>query len=118
MSAVAEETVEEAMLSAELWLSFASVVRSYAALAAVEVSARESEIVLRAGSSRLELQMNLSGGAGNWQLRSGEAPAATGRLEMLAEGRIAVDGKPLDLDHAAIDLVALVASAGSARNER
>lgn len=120
MNAVADEKIGETMLYAELWRSFASVVQAYAALAGgtVEVTAAEQEMILSAGPARLKLRLDLPSGAGNWQLRSGEDVTGQGRLEMLPEGRIAVDGKAIDLDHAAIDLVALVTSTGSAGKER
>lgn len=120
MSAVAEET----MLSAELWLSFGSVVRAYAAAASVDVrpaaqvEAAGDTIRVTAGSARLEMKCDLETGAGNWTLNRGDAVLAQGRFETLPEGRIHIDGKTLDLDHAAIDLVAFVMNAAPARDER
>jgi len=122
MSAAAEET----MLSAELWLSFASLVRAYAAVASAnagptpKVTVTGETIRVAAGSARLEMRCDPKTGAGNWTMSRGEALLTQGRLDLLPEGSIALDGKPLDLDHAAIDLVASVvnAAASSARDEQ
>jgi hypothetical protein len=122
MSAVAEET----MLSAELWLSFSSLVRAYAAAASVNAGpAAEVEVAVETlrvtvGAACLEMRCSPETGAGNWTISRGEAVLTQGRLELLPEGRIALDGKTLDLDHAAIDLVASVVNAATnpSRDER
>lgn len=114
------------MLSTELWLSFGSLIRAYAAVSpsdaghAPQVATTEETIIIAAGSARLDLAFDAASGAGNWTLSSSEAITAEGLLHLLPEGRIAIDGKPVELDHAAIDLVALLvsAAASSARNER
>jgi hypothetical protein len=111
VSAVAEERV----LFAELWLSFGSLVRAYAAAASVnagpgpEVEAAGNTIRVTAGAARLEVRCDPETGAGNWRLNCG----AQGLLQILHEGRVALDGETLDLDHAAIDLIALVMNAAT-----
>jgi hypothetical protein len=121
MSAAAAETIEETMLSAELWLSFGSVVRAYAAASSVD-AALAPEVVMTAelitvtsGALRLDMRVDSQTGAGNWQLLRDETVKVRGQFALLPEGRIDIDGKTLDLDHAAIDLVAFVVSA---RDER
>ena len=68
----------------------------------------------------MELTRDPYDSIGSWSLSSGMGQQTRGRLALLPEGRIDIDGTVLDLDHAAIDLVASLmnAAAGSARNER
>jgi hypothetical protein len=114
----------EAMISSELWVSFSSLLRSYAAAASLnsaesaEVAATDHSISIAAGSARLEMLCNTATGAGNWSLRSSNQDRQ-GRFELLPDGRIELDGTTLDLDHAAIDFAALLmqAAAKSAREE-
>ncbi len=123
MSAVA---AEETMLCAELWLSFGSLIRAYAAAASVnagsapEIEATDKTIRVAAGAARLVMNCDHEAGAGSWLLRRGESIVTQGSLALLPEGRVVLDGKVLELDHAAIDLVASLmnASANPARDER
>ena len=64
-------------------------------------------------SSALSMQVDPHSGAGYWQL-TGSATAMQGRFILLHDGRIALDGKMLDLDHAAIDFAAALMQAASA----
>jgi hypothetical protein len=117
---------EETMVCAELWLSFGSLVRAYAAAASVnadhgaDVVATEQTISVTAGSARLDMSCDPESGAGSWQLTSFEAVVSQGRLQIRPEGRISLDGKTFDLDHAAIDLIAsaMKAAAHPARDAR
>ncbi len=117
---------EETMVRAELWLSFGSLVRAYAAAASVnsgpapQVDAAGETVRVTVGTYSLEMRCDPKTGAGNWILTSGESVLRRGPIQLLPEGRIALDGKTLDFDHAAIDLVASVmnAAANPARNER
>lgn len=116
---------EEIMVCAELWLSFGSLVRAYAAasesaIPAVHVESANDVIRVTAAAARLEMRCDLETGAGDWQLSFADNTQRHGHLQLLHEGRIAMDGNTLDLDHAAIDLVALVmsAAANSARDAR
>lgn len=116
--------VAEAMLSSELWLSFLSLLRSYSAVASLNggEAPRLDEFAggtaFIAGSARLEFRYDAEASAGAWQLDSGNRSTTGGRFEMLAEGRISVDGKVLDLDHAAIDFAAfLMEAAGTSARE-
>jgi hypothetical protein len=119
VSTVAGDRIEDRRLFAELWLSFGSVVRAYAAAAPVtvgpapDVESTGETIRVTAGAARLEFCRDPKTGAGNWQLTSGEARVAQGRFQLLSEGRIDIEGKALDLDHAAIDLVALAMNAAA-----
>lgn len=108
------------MIEAELWVSFASVLRSYVAAASLNsaatftVDSSENSIRIATGEAVLALQVDPQTGAGYWQL-AGSATAMEGRFILLHDGRIALDGKMLDLDHAAIDFAAALMQAASAR---
>jgi hypothetical protein len=112
-------------VSAELWISFASLLRSYTAARSLneeesaDVAQKGDSIRIVAGNAAMELTRDPHNSVGNWSLRSSMGQQTGGRLALLPEGRIDIDGKVLDLDHAAIDLVAsLMTAAGSARDER
>jgi hypothetical protein len=106
------------MIEAELWISFASLLRSYVAAASlnsaaeVKVDADEGSIRIATGGATLAMQLDPQSGAGYWELR-GCSPALQGRFILLHDGRIALDGKMLDLDHAAIDFAAALMQAAS-----
>ena len=107
------------MIEAELWVSFASLLRSYVAAASlnlaaeVTVDADEGSIRIATGEAALAMQVDPRSGAGYWQL-TGSATAMQGRFILLHDGRVALDGKMLDLDHAAIDFAAALMQAASA----
>jgi len=115
----------EAMLEAELWVSLVSLLRSYAAVAnldsgdTLQFEETENSITASAGHAHFDMQCDLRTGAGNWQLRNRHEGKAQGRFQLLGDGRIALDDKTLDLDHAAIDFAAALkaAAARTARNE-
>lgn len=108
------------MIEAELWVSFASVLRSYVAAASLHsaaaftVDSTENSISIAAGGAVLAFQVDPQEGAGYWRL-SGPATAMQGQFILLHDGRIALDGKMLELDHAAIDFAAALMQAASAR---
>ena len=105
------------MILTELWLSFASVMRSYAAVAGppAEVAATEDSIIVTCGAAQLAMYVDPQSGAGNWHMQRGGAIAMQGAFALLPEGRIELEGSALDLDHAAIDFVAQVKQAGNER---
>jgi hypothetical protein len=104
----------DTQLAAELWLSFRTVLRSYAAAANLRseeitrVEWSESDFILVSASARLELKFELASGRGSWHLHTGNEETAHGQFNLLPEGALELDGKVLDLDHAAIDFVGLV----------
>ena len=108
------------MIEAELWVSFASVLRSYVAAASLNsaaaftVDSSENSISIATGEALLALRVDPRTGAGDWQL-TGYATEMQGRFILLHDGRIALDGNMLDLDHAAIDFAAALMQAASAR---
>ncbi len=114
---------EETKLAGELWLSFRSVLRSYAAAASLqsEEAARiawtESDVTLTGAKASLELKLDLASGRGSWHLHVAAEEAAHGRFDLLPEGTIDINGKVKDLDHAAIDFVDLVTRADKNQGE-
>jgi hypothetical protein len=113
-------------VSTELWISFASLLRSYTAARCLndeesaDVALKGELIRIVAPNAAMELTLDPHDWSGRWCLSSGVGQQTRGRLALLPEGRIDIDGNVLDLDHAAIDLVASLmnAAAGSAGNER
>ncbi|MGC2637726.1 MAG: hypothetical protein WA294_11150 [Acidobacteriaceae bacterium] len=120
MSAAAAEP----MLEKELWVSFVSLLRGYVAAASLhsgesaEVEEAENSVAIRAGDASFEIRVNPQNGAGNWQLRNSHEGKMQGRFQLLAEGRIALDAKTLDLDHAAIDFAGALMAAAARREGR
>ncbi|MGC2620887.1 MAG: hypothetical protein WA414_17725 [Acidobacteriaceae bacterium] len=115
--------VAEPMIEAELWVSFVSLLRAYFAVGAldgatvVHIETSESSIILTADVARLEMRCDPQTGEGNWLLKN-SAAMSQGRFTLMPDGRLDLDGKTLELDHAAIDLVAaLMRVSTSARNE-
>ena len=105
------------MIEAELWVSFASLLRSYVAAASLNsaaeviVNSTESSIRISTGDASLAMQVDPQSGAGYWQLAG--SLDLQGRFILLHDGRIALDGKMLELDHAAIDFAAALMQAAS-----
>jgi hypothetical protein len=111
-------------VSTELWVSFASLLRCYTAARSLndeesaDVAQMGDSIRIVAGKVAMELTRASHNSVGSWSLSSGTGQQKRGRLALLPEGRIDIDGAVLDMDHAAIDLVTVVmnaaGSAGSA----
>jgi len=97
----------EPMIEIELWASFVSLLRSYAAAAnlnlrePVRVEESGDSVAVVAGATRLA--MRFDAGKVSWE-KTGPGNEA-GSFEFLPEGRIAVDGQVLDLDHVAIEFI-------------
>jgi hypothetical protein len=105
------------MIETELWLSFVSMLRSYAAAASlhagqVSVSAREKSVRITFGASQLDMQFDSDTCQIDWARRTGSEMTATGSFAIEADGTIHIDGMSKDLDHAAIDLIASVTTGG------
>lgn len=113
-------------VSRELWISFASLLRSYTAARCLNdeewanVALKGESIRIVAANTAMELTLDPHDWSGSWCLSSGVGQQTRGRLALLPEGRIDIDGNVLDLDHAAIDLVASLmnVAAGSAGSKR
>ncbi len=104
----------ETTLETELWLSFVSLLRSYAA--AANLNLREPAVVEEAGdhviiaAGTTRLVMRFAAGEVSWERIGTEA--AVGSFEFLPEGTIAIHGKVQDLDHVAIEFIASVTHSG------
>ena len=105
------------MLQAELWVSFVSMLRSYAAAASlhageVKVSMTENSATIASGSTQLDMQFNPDSSEVNWTMRTASQETVTGSFTMQPEGTIHISGATKDLDHAAIDFIASVTAKG------
>jgi hypothetical protein len=108
--------VAEPMIEAELWISFAAMLRAYGVIAGLnsgavpEINATERSVTLTIGRACLKVNCDPQSGMGNWLL-SREQSTSQGRFVLLPEGRISVDGNTVELDLAAIDFAAALMSA-------
>lgn len=113
--------VAEPMIEAELWVSFVSLLRGYAAAAeahggmATKVESAEGAVNLTAGRVTLAVECDLGTGVGTWTRRRAGAEVARGAFRLLESGRLEQGGLEMDLDHAAIDWVAELMRAGRER---
>ena len=117
MSAVALEPV----LAEELWVSFTSLLRSYAGVAglhrgdAVDVTVAGHAVVLSADVVECSIRLSRRTATVSWNLREVTQERATGRFELLPDGRICQDGVEQEMDSVAIDMVARVRDRAHAR---
>jgi hypothetical protein len=106
------------MLETELWQSFVSLLRSYAAAANLNleeharVEQAETSAALIAGDTRLELRFDPETSTVNWRMQSSADQPITGSFAFLPEGTIDINGRVQDLDHVAIELVAKATGQG------
>lgn len=110
-------TVTEPTLHTELWHSFVSMLRSYAAAAslnsgAVLVSSIRNTVTITVDDTQLEMNFDPCSARINWRKRTAADDPIGGSFDLLAEGAIAIDGATKDLDHVAIEFVALVTAQG------
>jgi hypothetical protein len=101
------------MIETELWLSFVSMLRSYAAAASlhageVNVFVAENAVTIAAGDARLEMQFDPASSIVSWTRRTGSLSSGSGSFTIELEGTVSIDGVSRDLDHAAIDFIASV----------
>ncbi|HEX3986230.1 MAG TPA: hypothetical protein VHX13_06405 [Acidobacteriaceae bacterium] len=110
MSAVAVEPA----LATELWVSFVSLLRSYAAVTglhggeSVDVSVAGNSVVFCSGLVECSMRVARRTGVVSWNLREKGPEMAAGRFELLPDGRIQQDGLVQEMDSVAIDMVARV----------
>ena len=104
----------EPMLQTELWVSFVSMLRSYAAAASLhagEIAVRSSEtdVTIEAADVVLTMRFDPRSSVVNWTKRGPVHTAAShGTFEIHPDGVLSVDGVRRDLDHAAIDFIASI----------
>jgi hypothetical protein len=109
--------VAEPMLSTELWVSFVSMLRAYAAAASlngnkVEVHSEKDTATIGAFAAQIELRFDSESGEGVWEKRVAGRPVFPGTFTMQPDGMIRINGAVKDFDHAAIDLIASVTERG------
>jgi hypothetical protein len=103
----------EPMLQTELWVSFVSMLRSYAAAASLhagEVGVRldGNDVAIAAGDVQLAMHFDAESGVVSWTKRTACGEPIAGEFEILADGVLAIHGVARELDHAAIDFIASV----------
>jgi hypothetical protein len=105
----------EPMLETELWVSFVSVLRAYAAAASLhsnaapQIEVTPDSVALVADASRTDLRFDPLSRIVQSRTRNvhGDLLAA-GEFEILPDGTIGIDGAKLEMDHVAIDLIGSV----------
>lgn len=105
------------MLQIELWVSFVSMLRSYAAAATlhaeeVHVSKAENSVTIASGAAQLDMQFDPDSGEVKWTMHTASQAPVTGSFTMQPEGTIQINGATKDLDHGAIDFIASVTAEG------
>ena len=103
----------EPMLQTELWVSFVSMLRSYAAAASlhagdVDVTTAENAVTIVFGRTHLEMRFDPESSRIVWTKRTGSRLPLDGSFTIAPEGSVRIDGASKDLDHAAIDFIASV----------
>jgi hypothetical protein len=105
------------MLQTELWVSFVSMLRSYAAAASlhageVHVSTTENAVKIASGATHLEMQFDAESSRVNWTKHTTSHGPTTGSCTIESDGVLSINGRTKDLDHAAIDFIASVTAEG------
>ena len=108
-----ETLTEHTGLKAELWFSFVSMLRSYAAAASlhageVRVNAVGDSVTITAFATQLEMHFDHESGNVIWEKRMVRQVPVSGSFTIQPEGTIHHSGTTKDLDHAAIDFIASV----------
>lgn len=124
MSAVAVEHELTPALIVELWVSFVSLVRSYAGIAGlhggdgVDVTVAGNSVTLSADLVDCSMRLSQRTGTVSWHLCEVTQEMAAGRFILLPEGKIRQDEAIQDMDSVAIDMVARVRDRARARAGR
>ena len=110
MSALSTETT----VRAELCRAFAALVQAYAGVAAfhdkriAEFEEADDGICIEVDGAQLKLHFETLSGQGEWQVTGPFGAYNRGRFELRSDGTLALDGLITEMDHAAIDLSALL----------
>jgi hypothetical protein len=100
----------------ELWRSFISVLKSYAAAASLNgfrhgvLELTENSLNVVALSSTLNVGYYAALGRGVWSVAA-QGKQTLGSFELNADGTVFLDGIAVDMDHGAIQLIGLLTSA-------
>jgi hypothetical protein len=112
-------TLSDADVHVELWRSFSSVLKVYAAAASLNGTEHhipdldEEDLEIHAGGRKLGILYNVPTQQGQWSV-VGEGVNQRGDFRLTNGGAVVIEGSELDMDHGAIDLIArLTKSAGA-----
>jgi len=100
----------------QLWDSFLSLLKSYAAAASLHgvrhevVAVSECEAFVTAGTRVLDIWCYPDSGRGDWAIGRSTAESA-GEFLLNTNGTIALGDSTMDMDHAAIQLIASLTTA-------
>jgi hypothetical protein len=110
------------MLQTEFWVSFVSLLRSYAAAANLNrhqhahIDEATHSATIVAGQPSLAMHFDPETGKVKWQKHNASHDPTIGTFEFQAEGNIAIAGINKDLDHVAIDIIDLASKPSLASN--
>jgi hypothetical protein len=112
--------VAEPMIEAELWVSFVSMLQSYAAAASLSsevankvwVHVKRNTVTISAFAAQIEMTFDAASGRGTWEKRVAERSAFPGTFTIEPEGKIRINGAIREFDIAAIDLIDSVTKGG------
>src|ERR1700691_758814 len=99
------------MLEAELWVSFVSLLRSYAAAGSLNsgkvwVASNDESVTISTFAVQIEMRFDANSGQGTWEKRVAGHAVFPDTFAIQPEGTIRINGAIKDLDHAAIELIA------------
>jgi hypothetical protein len=106
-------------IQTELWRSFISVLKSYAAAASLNgiehhvPALDEEDFEIHAAGRKLSLAYHVHTQHGHWFV-SGNDAERHGVFQLTHHGTAVVDGSELDLDHAAIEIIAKLTNGAGA----
>src|SRR5271163_4624974 len=107
-------TLSETDVQIELWRSFSSLLKAYAAAASLNGTEHhvpdldEEDLEIRAGSRTLDILYHAPTQRGQWSI-VGDGVRQEGKFQLTSEGSIVLEGAALDMDHGAIELIAKLA---------
>ena len=108
------ETATEQRVQSLLCHAFAALVHAYAGVAALhdgkEAAFEETEdgVRVEVEGFQLKLHFDPQTGIGEWHIGGHSGLNRQGHFELQSDGTIALDGTVMEMDHAAIDLSALL----------
>jgi hypothetical protein len=103
--------VADADIQLELWRSFASVVKSYAAAASMSGTEYhipeldEEDLQIHAKGQALYLLYHVHTQRGQWSIAGAHGDRQSGSFRMDLNGTFVFEDGALDMDHAAIELI-------------
>ncbi len=108
-------TLSETDVQIELWRSFSSLLKAYAAAASLNGTEHhipdlaEEDLQIRAGGRTLCILYHTHTQRGEWSI-VGDCVRQEGVFQLTSEGSLVLEGAALDMDHGAIELIAKLTS--------